>query len=113
FDDQGQWDDTPEWYSEMWPPGIGDEQLPLAKAHQGLQWLGARIAQDDRFALSAVYNLYRGLSGQEPLVAPSDYEDPMYEQRFESFLAQANTFRTIADKLIAGGYNLKVAVKEL
>jgi hypothetical protein len=113
FDEIGRWSDAPEWFPEMFPPGFGSETLPQNLYPKGLQWLAAKVVQDDRFALSQVYNIYRGLSGQEPLVAPSDYADPLYAQKFDSFLAQANTFRGIADRFVAADHNVRTIVKEL
>ncbi len=111
--EDGEWTAEPTWYPEMFPPGFGNETLSSTGLKTGTTWVAARIAKDDRFALAAVYNMYRGLSGQEPLVAPSDYEDEMYQAKFKSFLMQANTFRAIADKFIESDYDLKLVVKEL
>ncbi len=115
-DDDAQteaWLPEPQWYSEMWPPGYGDAKLPLEQANYGLQWLGQQAVKDDKFALGAVYNAYRGLTGKEPLIAPEDFSDPLYDSQFQAFLAQANTFRAIADKFKEANYNFKVIVREL
>ncbi|HHH26740.1 MAG TPA: DUF1588 domain-containing protein, partial [Polyangiaceae bacterium] len=115
-DDDAQteaWLPEPEWYSEMWPPGYGEAKLPLEQANYGLQWLGKQAIKDDKFALGAVYNAYRGLTGKEPLLAPEDFSDPLYDAQFRAFLAQANTFRAIADKFKEANYNFKVIVREL
>lgn len=115
-DDDAQteaWLPEPDWYSEMWPPGYGDQKLPLEQANYGLPWLAKRAIQDDQFALGAVYNAYRGLTGREPLIAPEDFSDPLYDAQFEAFLAQANTFRAIADQFKKGNYNFKIIVREL
>jgi len=115
-DDNAQteaWLPDPEWYSEMWPPGYNGEKMPLEQASYGLQWLASRAIKDDKFALGAVYNAYRGLTGREPLLAPEDFSDPLYDAQFHAFLAQANTFRAIADKFKESNYNFKVIVREL
>jgi hypothetical protein len=113
FDETGLFSAEPEWFGEMFPPGFGKEQLPLSLAAQGLPWLGDAVAKDARFSLAVVQNVFRALTGQEPLVAPTDFADPGYAPAFEAFLTQANTYRAIADKLVASGYDFKVAVKEL
>jgi len=97
----------------MWPPGFGEHNLPVSQANYGLSWLANLAAEDDRFALGAVYNAYRGLTGREALVAPDDFDDPNYEAMFQSFLNQADVFRQVADKFKAGDHNFKVIVKEL
>lgn len=112
LDPMGLWWQEPNWYKEMWPPGIAELQMPGLQRATGFKWLGQQIAVDDRFALAAVYNLYRGLTGRDPLVAPVDFTDPLHEFKFNGFLAQANTFRDIADKFKASNYNFKVVVKE-
>jgi hypothetical protein len=112
FDEMGLWWQEPQWYKEQWPPGLGDLSMPNTVREKGFQWLGQQIAVDDRFALSAVYNLYRGLTGRDPLVAPVEFNDPLHEYKFNGFLAQANTFRAIADKFKASNYNFKTVVKE-
>jgi hypothetical protein len=108
----------PQWYSEMWPAGLDDKKLPLEAAPYGLQWLGQQVAGDDRFALATVFNLYRGLTGADPLIAPKDYADPLYEAKFHSFLTQSEVFRAVAEHFRAAPYNgsvynVKVIVKDL
>lgn len=113
FDEDGAWDQEPEWYPEMFPPGFGARQLPIDQSAQGLPWLARQAVKDERFTLSVVYNLYRGLTGREPLTAPTDHEDPLYGARFDAFLAQANVFHEIGEKFKQSNMNAKVIVKEL
>lgn len=113
FDEDGVWMTEPQWYPEMFPPGFGDRDLPTDQSALGLQWLARQAVKDERFTLSVVYNLYRGLTGREPLVAPTDYADPLYDARFEAFLAQANVFHQIGEKFELANMNAKVIVKEL
>jgi hypothetical protein len=113
FDEDGVWDQDPTWYPEMFPPGFGSKALPIDQSPQGLQWLARQAVQDERFTLSVVYNLYRGLTGREPLAAPTDHEDPLYGARFDAFLAQANVFHEIGEKFKQSNMNAKVIVKEL
>lgn len=113
FDENGVWNEEAAWYPEMFPPGFGDRDLPGDQNAEGLQWLARQAAQDERFTLSVVYNLYRGLTGREPLIAPTDHEDPLYAARFDAFLAQANVFHEIGEKFKQSGMNAKTIVKEL
>ena len=115
-DDDAQtvvWQPDSQWYSEMWPPGFNGYDLPLEEASYGLPWMANLAVQDDRFLLGAVYNAYRGLTGREPLVAPEDFEDPNYQPMFQSFLAQANVFRTVANNFKESEFNFKQVIKDL
>jgi hypothetical protein len=107
------WLPEPDWYAEMWPPGFGGADLPAPQNSYGLQWLASQAVKDDKFALGAVYNAYLGLTGKEPLIAPEDFSDPLYDSQFRAFLAQANTFRGVAEKFKEADYNFKVVVREL
>lgn len=113
FDDRGRFVPEPTWYPEMWSPGFGSEKLPLDKVTEGLPWLGRRLAADPRFSLSVVFTMYKGLTGREPLIAPSDTTDPEYYSKFASFYAQADTFKRIGEAFVASNYDLRVVVAKL
>ncbi len=113
FGEQGEWLPEPVWFSEMWPAGYGEQKLPLEQASRGLQWLGQKVADDERFSLGAVLNIYEGLTGREPLRAPDDYEDALYNELFDGYLLQSNTFAKIAKVFTASDFNVKTIVKEL
>lgn len=113
FGEQGEWMPEPVWFSEMWPAGYGKEKLPLEEASRGLQWLGKRVATDERFSLGVVLNIYKGLTGRDYLQAPDDYEDAYYDANFKGYLLQSNTFAKIAKKFTDSNYNVKTVVKEL
>ncbi|MEM6786732.1 MAG: hypothetical protein AAF715_04360 [Myxococcota bacterium] len=123
WDDDGIWDpnlnyignrtEEGDWFPEMFPPGIGDARLDEQTAKVGLPWLANQIVDTDGFRSGVVYALYEGLTGREILVPPSDFEDPNYAAQFDSFLAQANTFRSIADAFGESDLNAKTVVKEL
>ena len=113
FDDRGRFLPEPKWYDEMWAPGFGSEDLPLAKVVNGLPWLGQRIAADPRFALSVVFNLYKGMTGREPLLAPTNTADPEYSGKFASFYAQTDTFRRISQAFVDSNFDLRVPIVKL
>lgn len=113
FNDIGAWVPEPNWYQEMWPPGFGKIGMPLEEKQQGLQWLAGQIAVDDRFSMAAVQHVYTAFTGREPLIAPTDFTDPLHEYHFRSFLAQNITFDAIAKKFKASNYNFKTVVKEM
>jgi hypothetical protein len=112
-DGNATWKQEPQWFSEMWPPAFGDDQLPVPQAAVGVQFLGKHIARDERFAISVVQTLYTGLTGREPLLAPDDYADPLYGARVEGFLHQSNSFQHIASHFRETNYNVKTVVKDL
>ncbi|MBI4703571.1 MAG: hypothetical protein HY744_20865 [Deltaproteobacteria bacterium] len=113
WDERGVLVPDVEWPAEMPTAGFAGEELPAADTGEGLQWLGQRIAANERFALASVYTAYRGLTGLDPLVAPTDVSSPTYGVRFAAFFAQDTLFRAVAQQFAASGYNLKVIVKEL
>jgi hypothetical protein len=113
FDDRGKFIPDPKWHTEMWPAGFGAEKLPLEKSADGLPWLGRRLAEDPRFALSIVFTMYKGLTGRDPLIAPSDTSAPDYYAKFASFYAQADTFRRIGEAFVASNFDLRVVVAKL
>ena len=110
-DDQIRYDPAFQWFPDMRPPGFGAEEMPKAQFSTGLQWLAARVANDPRFALSAVYAIFTGLTGQEPLIAPSETDDADFSLKFKSYLAQYYAFNAIAAEFTASGFNLKTIVK--
>lgn len=113
FNDNGMFSPEPTWYPEMWSPGFGSEKLPLDQAVNGLPWLGQRLAADPRFALSVVFTMFKGLTGREPLLAPTDTADPEYSGKFASFYAQADTFRRISESFVASHYDLRLVIAKL
>lgn len=110
-DDQIRYDPAFQWFTDMKPPGFGTEEMPKDQFSKGLQWLGARVANDSRFALSAVYTIYKGLTGQEPLIAPSEATEKDFSLKFKAYLAQYYAFNAIADEFVRSNFNLKVVVK--
>lgn len=113
FNEFGLWTATPQWYPEMWPPGFAGEAMPNTEANAGLQWAVKRVVRDERFPIGAVYNAYRGLIGRNPMVAPDDYADPLFQHKFRGFIAQANTFRHIGDNFRANNFNFKTILKDM
>jgi hypothetical protein len=113
FNDIGAWVPEPNWYQEMWPPGFGKVGMPLEEKQRGVQWLASQIAVDDRFAMAVVQHIYTAFTGREPLIAPTDFTDPLHQYHFRSFLAQNITFDNVAKKFKAANYDFKTVVKEM
>lgn len=98
-----------QWHSEMVLPGFGDEQMQVSDYARSLPWLGERIARDPRFPLAVVYNTFQALTGQKPLVYPSDGDSGAVA----AWQAQDALFRRVAAQLVESGYNYKTVVREL
>jgi hypothetical protein len=111
FDDRGGYDPADAWYEDMRQPGFGAEVVPFEEFPTSIQWLGSRIAGDPRFALSAVYVAYEGLTFDPPLVAPTDFGSADYPARFDAYLAQYQHFSDIALAFEESGRSFKTIVK--
>jgi uncharacterized protein DUF1588 len=113
YNNQDRYQPETKWFSDMFQPGYGDQKMGAEYYERGLQWLAPRLAADPRFALSAVYAVYKGLTGQDPLRYPTDTADPLYAERVEAWSAQDATFRTVADAFVRDGMNIKTVFKRL
>ena len=101
------------WFPDMLPPGFGEVQMPFDQDLAALQWGVREVVQDPRFALSAVYIMFEGLSGQKPLTEPDNPDDPNYLGGIEAAKTQRAVFNDIALQFTDANYNLKVVIKEI
>lgn len=101
------------WFTDMRPPGFGDEVLPADQFDAGLPWLAQQIVQDPRFAASVVHIMFKGLSGQDPLREPTDTSAEDYLARVRAFEVQSEIFGEIANKFRDSDYDLRVVIKEI
>lgn len=108
---QGEDEEGFTWYQDMRPPGFGKEQMPFDQFPNALQWLAKRVTTDKRFAVSATFHMFRSITGQEPMLAPEDTEDPEFSAKFKAYLGQYYTLTDIANEFEKSNYNLKVLVK--
>lgn len=113
YNQQARFEPEQKWFSDMFQPGYGSQKMDADYYERGLQWLAPRLAADPRFALSTVYSVFKGLTGQEPLRYPTDAADPLYAERVEAWSAQDSTFRSIADDFIRDDMNIKTIFKRL
>jgi hypothetical protein len=113
FDERARYNPTELPLEDMRPPGFGEEKTPYETLPQGLQWLGPRVAADPRFALSAVYTVFTGVTGQTPLIAPTDRTAPDFADQFEAYLAEYSEFSKIAREFAESNFNLKVVFREI
>jgi hypothetical protein len=113
FDDRARYNPSAAPYDDMRPAGFGSETVPYPELPRALQVVAPQIANDGRFALAAVYTLFTGLTGQKPLIAPTDRSAPDFNLQFDTYLAQYSTFSQIADDFVANGHNLKRIIKKI
>jgi hypothetical protein len=104
-------DPTNKWHDDMVLPGFGGEDMDPGYYTKGLQWLGPQLANDPRFALSAIFTVLKGLTGQAPLGYPSDGPAPDFADRLAAWEAQDAFVRKVAADFDKGGQNLKIIIK--
>ncbi len=109
--DYEHFDPMGKWHDEMFPPGFATATLPPDSYGKGVTWLGGQISGDPRFALSAVYNVYKGFTGHEPLPYPRDVTAPGFSEQLAGWEAQDSFFRETATAFTGSGFNLKTIVK--
>jgi hypothetical protein len=68
FDETGRYRPDQAWFTDMRPPGFEDDLIPYDANRTALQWLMPRLVEDEKFALSVVYTMYTGLTGQETIL---------------------------------------------
>ncbi|MCP4504018.1 MAG: DUF1588 domain-containing protein [Deltaproteobacteria bacterium] len=114
FDQQGRYN-PPEggWYSDMRPPGFGEETLPSGEWGTALQWLGGEIGKSELFDLAITQTLYTGITGQFPQVPPTDLTEGDVDALFAAYEAERAEHEGIAKAFRDSNHNIKVLVKEL
>ena len=98
-------------YTDMEAPGFAGEKMDPSFYAAGLQWLGPKVAGDSRFALSAVYIVYQGLTGRKPLYYPSDTSMANYAAALQGWETQDEFFVQTADAFRKSNYDFKALVK--
>ena len=97
------------WPSDIQPRGFNGKVMPLSgNVDRSLQWLGKEIAKDPRFVKTMVKTLYKGLTGDDALMVPS--EDSTDDEK-SAYAAQRFHLGTIERDFTESNYNLKVAIK--
>jgi hypothetical protein len=115
YPDRVEWRFNPRdaWYTDMAPPGFAGEDMLGTNYRSALRWLAPRIANDPRFAMSAVRFAYKSLTGREPLSHPTESVDPLYDARAAAWNEQDRVFRAIARRFVATNMNFKTIVTEM
>lgn len=113
FADQGIYGKRKEgWFTDMFAPGFEGESLPSEERWRALQWLGARTANDPRFAVAMVEHVYFILTGRKVLLPPRDLDHPLYSAQLRAYTEQRRTVEDIAERFAASQFNLKQVFKD-
>lgn len=123
------WYHDEDWYrtsesTKMRKPGLSEsEVLPPEYNRNPLQWFGAKIARDERFADSMVKRMFKALTGENPMGQPSDNDRPpgitddewgtRYTRLEQAYQLQQNDLRHFRETFINSNYNLKTLLKEI
>lgn len=111
WDDRGRYvQPDGGWFDDMRPPGFGEADVPPDDWGKSLSWLASQIVKDDRFALSAVQQMYTGLVGRAPVVNPTDQSDPQFDAKLQYFNLEQAFLRTVTDAFVASGYKVKTII---
>ncbi len=79
------------------------DELPNAQEDTALQWLGSRIAQDDRFAERTVRTVFEGLTGIDATAASTT---AFINETKSRFVAANHNFKLLVKDIIASDYFL-------
>ncbi len=101
------------WYPEMAKTGFGPTTMPNDQTPAALAWIAQQVVDDRRFGRSAVRIAYRGLTGADPLSAPTDPDRPGYLAGLAAKRIQDRVFDDVVDTLSDHDYNLKEVFKAL
>jgi hypothetical protein len=100
------------WYDDMFAAGFEGEKMEPAERWRALQWLGARTAQDPRFAVAMVEHVYYILMGRKVLLAPKDLDEPLYAAKRRAYQEQRRQIEVMAERFAKSGFNFKSAFKD-
>ena len=98
------------WYTDMFQAGFSNLTLPAAEKADQTGWLAEKIAADSRFDSAMVRLLYRGLTGSEPLRAPTA---DATTAEIEAYLAESQVLDGIERVYVNDGRKIKTLVREI
>ena len=104
------------WFRDMRTPGFNGRRAP--RASNSLEWLGRRIAADERFAEATVKFWWPTIMGSEVVMPPTDADSTDYEGARLAAESQNEEIERLAQMFRAGirggaPYNLKDLLAEL
>lgn len=114
FDNDGQLYIPEEpWHDDMFAPGFEGESIAASDRWRSLQWLGERVAADDRFPVAMAEHAWYVLTQQHVATPPLDVEDPLYNARLRAYEEQRRAIGDAADAMVADDFNFKAAIGSL
>ena len=100
------------WYTDMEPRGFNGEPMPLAgNVDSSVQWLAEKIAADPKFPRAVTRIVVAGITGKEPLQAPTEAGSSSAE--FDAYVAERTLLNSIQERFVADNFNLKTLVTEI
>ena len=118
-DGKAYYQDGDNWFRDQHAPGYDGTPMPggVKGNPTALQWLGGKVAADQRFAIGAVHFWYRVVFNREPLKAPMDQTAVGYADQLAAYNAQNEEFKDIASRFAMdrgnGAYNAKDLLVDL
>ncbi len=100
------------WYADMEPRGFNGESMPLAgNIDSSVQWLADQIATDPKFPRSVTRIMVNGLTGKEPLTAPSSASSS--QASIDAYIAERTLLNDIQSQFVDDGFRLKTLIEEI
>jgi hypothetical protein len=97
------------WYTDMFPTGYNGQTMANPTPETALQWMGAQLANDKRFAPTMVAHAYRGLILDEV----RSLEGSEAPEDIDAWELQATFLAAVADHFRDTNYNFKTVVTDL
>ncbi len=94
------------WFQEMRPPGFAEQNVPQAMNTESISWAAQQLADDPRFATAMTLNVYRGMTGHDPL-NPLSENPSEYENLLIGYEIQQKFFEETSVSFIDSNFNLK------
>ncbi len=109
---QGSYLPPESWFEDMLPPGFGETDLPFDTRPEALNWLGAQIAEDERFDIAMVSLMFEALVGHRLLREPAE-DDAQYDARLSAFEKQQAWVDKVGKEFRANGHDLRWVIKSI
>ena len=116
YEESGEYEPGNYWFADMREPGFNGEAAP--EASNGLEWLGRKIAEDERFAEATVKFWWPAIMGRDVALPPTDlggadFQGALLAAAFQN--AEVQRLARMFRDSIRGGkpYNLKDLLTEL
>lgn len=117
----GSYRQSTRYLPNAWFPNNDDMRPPSFKGEiyagsdgTRLAWLGQKVAEDERFALSTAKQMHFLLMGREAMTRPTNPGDDDYEAKVAAYNAQMAYFQNLASRFSnEHAFNLKGLIKDI